>query len=88
MLRRPSELAALTGQVGSSTTPRDCQQTGGTGRLPLPGGGGPVIYFPVGENMNLSDEDILARLTAIEDFTVERKTINDSRDWDEGRAKF
>jgi hypothetical protein len=31
--------------------------------------------------MTLTDEDILARLTAVEDATVERKTASDYRDW-------
>jgi predicted HTH transcriptional regulator len=31
--------------------------------------------------MILSDADILARLTAVEDGTVERKTYSDNRDW-------
>jgi predicted HTH transcriptional regulator len=31
--------------------------------------------------MMLSDSDILARLAAIEDSTVERKTFSDNRDW-------
>src|SRR5260370_4156101 len=31
--------------------------------------------------LNLSDDDILLRLTAFEDSFVERKTVGDSKDW-------
>ena len=38
--------------------------------------------------MALKEEDILARLTAIEDGTVERKTISDWRDWSKAAVAF
>jgi predicted HTH transcriptional regulator len=38
--------------------------------------------------MTLTDEGILARLTAVEDGTVERKTSSDSRDWIKAAVAF
>jgi hypothetical protein len=38
--------------------------------------------------MTLTDEDILARLTAVEDATVERKTSSDNRDWIKAAVAF
>lgn len=36
----------------------------------------------------LTDTDILARLTAVEDSTVERKTVSDNRDWVKAAVAF
>src|SRR5215468_2096964 len=38
--------------------------------------------------MTLTDADILARLMAVEDSTVERKTISDKRDWVKAAVAF
>jgi Putative DNA-binding domain len=38
--------------------------------------------------MTLTDADILARLTAVEDGTVERKTFSDNRDWIKAAVAF
>jgi hypothetical protein len=38
--------------------------------------------------MTLTDEDIIARLTAVEDATVERKTSSDNRDWIKAAVAF
>jgi Predicted transcriptional regulator containing an HTH domain and an uncharacterized domain shared with the mammalian protein Schlafen len=38
--------------------------------------------------MTLTDEDILARLVAIEDSTVERKTVSDNRAWIKAAVAF
>ena len=38
--------------------------------------------------MTLTEEDILARLTAVEDATVERKTASDNRDWIKAAVAF
>jgi Putative DNA-binding domain len=38
--------------------------------------------------MTLTDEDIIARLTAVEDATVERKTSSDYRDWVKAAVAF
>jgi predicted HTH transcriptional regulator len=38
--------------------------------------------------MTLTDADILSRLTNIEDATVERKTMSDSRDWVKAAVAF